>query len=118
MAVGSQSHFIVLFVRVVHRETYLHFFLKVDEMWNRSKFLIVYGADPVKWAKRYDIEPFSHPCYHCGIIQTTTIPFACGRLRGLLATAHECHGEMRRPPYCIVCPGSAPGDLSSLFPGW
>jgi|SRR5688572_8121582 len=82
-------------------------------MHDRSKWLIIHGADPEKWAKRYDIEPLSHPCYHCGVVQTTSIPFAAGTLRGLVALAHECHGVVRNPPYCIV--GTMGGGLSELF---
>lgn len=80
----------------------------------RSRWLLVHGADPLKWARRYEIEPFSHPCYYCGVVQSTTIPFAAGGLRGMVAPSHECHGQHREPPYCVVAPGSS--GLEGLFP--
>lgn len=72
---------------------------------NPARFLIVLGADPARWAKRYDIEPYSGTC-RCGRPVTTTIPFARGVLRGLIAPWCPC-GSVSRP-YCVV---SASGDL-------
>lgn len=74
----------------------------------RKNFLRVLGQDPQAWALRYGLEPFSHPCDSCGATMTTSIPFACGSLRGLLAPACACGN--RYPPYCLVrAPGR--GDL-------
>jgi hypothetical protein len=66
----------------------------------RSKFLLVLGADPVKWAARFGIRSFSHPCGRCGCVLTTSIPFAYGQFRGLVAPHCECGND--RPPYGIV----------------
>jgi hypothetical protein len=67
--------------------------------------LLIHGADPVAWAKRWGIEiPDPVPCYHRGALLTLDVPFVRGTLRGL--TARECacggHGENSRPPYCEV----------------
>lgn len=70
-------------------------------MFDRTYFLYIYYADPVKWAKKYDIEPFSHPCKNCGRLFTTTIPFFQGQFHGLIARECEC-GSDDRPPYCMV----------------
>jgi hypothetical protein len=75
---------------------------------NRSRFLRVLGMDPKRWCDRFGIAPFSQPCDSCGRTMTTSIPFACGTLRGLLAPACVCGNQY--PPYCIVrAPGH--GDL-------
>ncbi len=66
----------------------------------RRHMLAVHGADPVRWAKRHGIEPFTAPCYVCERPLTTSVPFAYGRLRGLKAPACECGDE--RGPYCVV----------------
>lgn len=78
-------------------------------MNDRRKFLRVHGADPVKWAKRYEIEPFTHACHLCGLLSTTSIPFASGPLRGLIAPDCECGHP--NPPYCVVRV-----DNSSMLP--
>lgn len=77
-------------------------------MINPERFLFVLGGDPVRWAARYDIEPFSFPCKECGVKLTTSIPFVCGPLRGLMAPTCRCGNQ--RTPYAVVRePGS--GDL-------
>jgi hypothetical protein len=72
--------------------------------------LICYGVDPKRWAKRYDLQPFSFPCYKCGRMGETTIPFVQGTMRGLTAPVCKCGHPT--PPYCMV---RAPehGDLFS-----
>lgn len=72
---------------------------------NRAKFMVVHGADPGRWAARYGIEPFTHPC-RCGLPCTTSIPFFRGRLRGLLSPTCPCGND--RTPYCAV---SVDGDV-------
>lgn len=72
----------------------------MSRTWNSSRFLIAYGVDPVRWARRHNIEPFTAPCYHCGSPRTTVLPFAQGRLRGLIAEPRPC--GMANPPYCLV----------------
>lgn len=64
--------------------------------------LIIHGADPKAWAERYDIEPFTRACRWCGIEQTTSIPFAQGTLRGLVAPPCKCTDPNVNPPYCMV----------------
>lgn len=68
--------------------------------WDPSRFLIAYGVDPVRWADRHRIEPFTAPCYSCGRDRTTVLPFAQGRLRGLIAEPCPCGHPS--PPYCLV----------------
>jgi hypothetical protein len=70
-------------------------------MFDSSKFLLILGADPEKWAARYAIEPVGYPCGRCGTVLTTTIPFACGQFRGLIAPQCAC-GNEESPLYCFV----------------
>lgn len=67
---------------------------------DRRRFLIVHGADAARWAKRFGIEPFSHPCRRCGALLTTSVPFAYKTLRGLLAPSCACGNQ--GTPYCMV----------------
>jgi hypothetical protein len=67
---------------------------------DRTRFLHVHGVDPEKWAKRHGIEPFKGPCGGCGMILSTTVPFAYRHMRGLLAPKCECGYE--GTPYCVV----------------
>lgn len=76
---------------------------------DRSRFLLVMGADPTRWAARYGIEPFSHPCNQCGTELSTTIPFAFQSLRGLMAPQCATCGNAHTP-YCAVS-SCADGDL-------
>lgn len=69
-------------------------------MFERSRFLLVLGADPKRWAARFGIRPFTHPCGRCGRMLTTSIPFACGTFRGLISPQCLCGND--RPPYGIV----------------
>lgn len=66
----------------------------------RATFLLVLGADPERWAKRYGIEPFTHPCIVCGESCTTSIPFAARGFRGLIAPRCAC--GHRTTPYALV----------------
>lgn len=75
---------------------------------NRERFLVALGVDPKRWAERYDIEPFTHPCSKCGALLTTTLPFAMGTLRGLLAPVCACGNK--NTPYGVVR-DPAHGDL-------
>lgn len=86
-----------------------------EPMFNRKKFLIIHGQDPVAWSKKYDLEPFTHPCYRCKATCSTTLPFASGNLRGLIAPACACGHP--NPPYCVVNHFGAPGSLTDLFNG-
>lgn len=74
---------------------------------DRSRFLLVLGIDAEAWAKRYGIEPASAPCYHCDEELHTSIPFAVGRLRGLVAPVCGCGNTST--PYCVV--SAEPGDV-------
>jgi hypothetical protein len=67
---------------------------------DRDRFLLVHGIDAQQWAKRYAIEPASAPCSLCGAELTTSIPFAFGGLRGLVAPTCSC-GNVGTP-YCLV----------------
>ena len=73
---------------------------------NRTRFLLVLGADPVRWARRFDIVPFSHPCSRCGAELTTSVPFIYDDMRGLVAPTCACGNE--RTPYGMV---RAHGDI-------
>lgn len=85
-------------------------------MLNLSTFLTFHGVDPVRWAKRWDLEPFTGTCRGCGAEQTTTLPIARGKLRGLAAPPCPCghndktvpKGWVRSPPYCVT---ATDGDL-------
>ena len=66
----------------------------------RECFLIVHGVTAEQWAKRYDIEPFSHECHECGETLTTSVPFVVGELRGLVAPTCDCGNA--NAPYCLV----------------
>lgn len=79
-------------------------------MFNRSKFFVVHGISTERWCERHDLEPYTRPCGDCGAMLTTSIPFASGQLRGLLAPACSC-GNVRTP-YCVVR-DSKYGDLFS-----
>lgn len=69
-------------------------------MLDRDRFLLVLGQDPEAWAARFGIEPFTHPCDGCGEPLSTTLPFASGELRGLIAPRCACGNDA--PPYCVV----------------
>lgn len=71
-----------------------------------GQFLSMFGADPARWAKRFSLDPFTAPCGECGAPLETTVPIACGDLRGLRAPACKC-GNVHTP-YCVV---AAHGDL-------
>jgi hypothetical protein len=68
---------------------------------DRRRFLVAYGVDPARWARRHDIEPAEAPCQVCGAPLRTTLPFAAGEFRGLLAPpCGACGNEIT--PYCLV----------------
>jgi hypothetical protein len=67
---------------------------------DRSRFLIVHGADPVAWAKRWGIVPYVGTCSECGAQTETTIPFATSELRGLMSPPCTC-GNVATP-YCVL----------------
>lgn len=69
-------------------------------MFDPTHFLLIHGQDPKKWAARYGIDPCEYPCDYCKKIQKTTIPFACGQFRGLIA--ERCCDERQSPLYCFV----------------
>lgn len=66
----------------------------------RRRWLIAYGVDPVRWARRWGIEPFSYPCSLCGVELATTLPFVVGDLRGLVAPPCTCGNQ--RTPYAVI----------------
>lgn len=78
---------------------------------DRSKFLIGHGSSANAWAKRYQIEPFSHPCGDCGTTLTTSLPFAHRHLRGLIAPVCDCGND--RTPYAVV--SSEGRTIADLF---
>jgi hypothetical protein len=65
-----------------------------------DRLLRVHGVSTEDWAERHGLLPFSTPCYVCGAMLTTSIPFASGEYRGLVAPNCECGDD--RPPYCLV----------------
>lgn len=65
-----------------------------------ERFLIVYGIDPIKWADRFGLLPFTAPCDKCGASLTTSLPFFYSSLRGLRAP--QCSCGNKRTPYCVV----------------
>lgn len=60
---------------------------------------MVAGVDPDRWARRHGLEPWSCPCERCGTVLTTTVPFAWGCWRGLVAPLCACGHP--RPPFCV-----------------
>lgn len=74
----------------------------------RHPRLYVYGVTAEAWTKRYGVAAFSHPCFDCGRMCTTTIPFVQGTLRGLASPKCECGNE--RTPFAMVR-DPAHGDL-------
>lgn len=73
---------------------------------DRDAVLVPVGVTTEQWIARYGIEPFTHPCARCRKSSTTTIPFAQGPRRGLMAP--QCLCGYPTPPYCII---RATGDL-------
>lgn len=77
-------------------------------MLNRVRFVrAIQGVDPARWAARWGLIPFDVRC-RCGHPQRTSIPFAVGDVRGLVAPPCAC-GAL--PPYCAV---ARDGSLSGL----
>lgn len=73
---------------------------------NRDRFLTFHGMDARRWAARFGLEQFTVPCSACGAERTTTIPIACGELRGFIAPWCDCGSDDR--PYCFVNLGASP----------
>lgn len=67
--------------------------------------LYVYGVTVERWTRRHGVEPFSHPCFKCGRLLTTSIPFMQGRVPGLQAPTCECGNE--QTPYAVVLDAAA-----------
>jgi len=63
------------------------------------------------WAERWGLRPFSASCYVCGTLLTTSIPFAAGHLRGLVAPACPKCGDTLTP-FCVV---GADSDLLEVL---
>lgn len=72
----------------------------IGQAFDRDSFLRIHGQDASAWAQRYGLEPLRHPCLRCGVILETTIPFAAGEIRGLIAPYCECGNTL--VPYCAV----------------
>lgn len=68
--------------------------------FHRTSWLVLHNGDQERWSRRHGIERFSYPCSDCGMVLTTTIPFASGEMRGLVAPKCVCGNE--GTPYCIV----------------
>lgn len=75
---------------------------------NGAVRLYVHGATAEEWTRRFGIVPFSHPCYVCGRVLTTTLPFVQGALRGLQAPPCAC-GDVQTP--FAICRDPKYGDL-------
>ncbi len=71
-------------------------------MKRRAPDLTIHGVTAEAWAKRFDIEPCTHPCQNCGVPKTSTIPFARGTLRGLMSPPCATCGDEAKTPYCLV----------------
>lgn len=61
---------------------------------------MVSGTTPEEWAARWQLEPFTTACRRCKAPLTTSLPFAIGELRGLVAPQCSCGNP--NPPYCVV----------------
>lgn len=69
-------------------------------MYDRRRFLRIFGIDAKEFARKHGIIPFEADCYRCGAKQEPTIPFAYDEFRGLIAPVCTCGHPT--PPYCIV----------------
>ena len=69
---------------------------------------LVFGVSAAEWTRRYGVQPFEYPCYVCGRLLATSIPFAQGELRGLAAPQCAC-GDKQGPYAAVRDP--ALGDL-------
>jgi hypothetical protein len=63
---------------------------------NGKPRFIVHGVTAEAWSKRWGVSIFEHPCTSCGRPRRTTIPFAQGTLRGLMAPPCAC-GNIKGP---------------------
>lgn len=79
----------------------------------REQLLRAFGVDPVRWARRFGLVPFTCPCSGCGAPRTTTIPCASGTFRGLIAPVCPCGSD--DTPYCVVRDPRV-GDLFTVLP--
>lgn len=87
--------------------------MKENSMLPRERFLRLPGQSAENWAWQYGVEPFSVDCIGCGVELTTSIPFACGAYRGLVAPECECGDEF--PPYAVVARDGRIPDGADLF---
>lgn len=67
-------------------------------MIDRNRAIKAFGVEPALFAKRFGIKEFSVEC-RCGRTSTTSIPFASGALRGLMAPECPCGAAA---PYAVV----------------
>lgn len=68
----------------------------------------ILGISVERWARRWSLHAFTHPCIDCGAPRTTSIPFVQGTLRGLRAPTCTCGNG--QGPFCLVR-DPAHGDL-------
>ena len=71
--------------------------------------LCIHGVTAEEWTDRHGVEPFAHPCFECGRMLMTTIPFVQGHVRGLQAPRCECGNQCT--PYAIVLDAEATGPV-------
>jgi hypothetical protein len=65
-----------------------------------GSYLTVIGVTAAQWTNRYGVEAFSHPCSECGAMLTTSLPFASGTVRGLVAPVCGCGNDCT--PYVVL----------------
>ncbi len=68
---------------------------------DKKRVIFFHGVDHVRFAERFGIEPCTAPCTDCCAPRTTTVPFACGEFRGLMAPPCIVCGH-EGTPYCLV----------------
>jgi hypothetical protein len=58
------------------------------------------GVNVPRFMRRWGLEAFTSPCPDCSAPMTTTVPYAQGAMRGLVAPRCACGSE--NIPYCIA----------------
>lgn len=71
------------------------------------------GTDPVRWCKKYGIEPRTVECSRCHAPAEMTIPFRCGKQPGLVAPNCSVCGNDSMP-WCIILPRDITQPMNGL----
>lgn len=69
-------------------------------MLPRAQFIRLVVGSSEAFERRHGLQRFIAPCQECGQPLATTQPFACGKLRGLIAPRCACGNDVT--PYGVV----------------